>query len=182
MALNQFSYLSYDEYVKRLGLRYTIRTDNNTSADIEIDASLNATDDDNVFRGNNILQQESLPQSVNWVAKNAVTPVKNQFSCGSCWSFSAVNYIFIFSRLILDKFIIYSIFKIGVVESLYAIKYNTFKRFSEQNLIDCTYNVRGDRSGLTNYGCNGGWPERAFEYIQTYGVLEEGNYQYRARV
>ncbi len=72
--------------------------------------------------------------------------------------------------------------KIGVVESLYAIKYNTFKRFSEQNLIDCTYNVKSDRSGLTNYGCNGGWPERAFEYIQSSGVVEEGNYQYRARV
>ena len=72
--------------------------------------------------------------------------------------------------------------KIGVVESLYAIKNKYFKRFSEQNLIDCTYMVPNSNTGRANQGCNGGWPDTALDYVKNHGVVEESYYPYKQRV
>ena len=58
---------------------------------------------------------------------------------------------------------------------LYTLKYNTQRRLSEQELIDCT-------NGYGNFACNGGYPSKGLAYIQNYGIVDEYNYPYRASV
>lgn len=53
--------------------------------------------------------------SKNWVDDGAVTPVKDQGQCGSCWSFSAT----------------------GGLEGAYAVAGNTLTSFSEEQLVEC---------------------------------------------
>ena len=89
--INQFSYLSHDEFVKtRLSMTLDInQTQNGLLSYPELDEV-----DDTQSQGLSSLEgSDDLPDTVNWIAKNAVSPVKNQYSCGSCWSFSAVSLI-----------------------------------------------------------------------------------------
>lgn len=98
-----------------------------------------------------IMDLESLPTSVDWRQKNAVTDVKTQGSCGSCWSFSTT----------------------GALEGIYAISNGNLVSFSEQQLVDCDYGIR------KNHGCNGGLMDDAFSFISSNGGLcSEENYPY----
>ena len=69
--------------------------------------------------------------------------VKDQGSCGSCWTFSTV----------------------GALEAAHAIKRKEMILFSEQQLVDCAQNFK-------NMGCDGGLPSQAFEYIKYNGGLD----------
>jgi C1A family cysteine protease len=86
-----------------------------------------------------------LPSSVDWSMKNAVTPVKDQGQCGSCWSFSTT----------------------GALEGAYAIKTGNLASFSEQQLVDCDTLGNGGR----DHGCNGGLMDNAFNWISKNGGL-----------
>jgi hypothetical protein len=95
----------------------------------------------------------AVPKSVDWVAAGAVTPVKDQGQCGSCWSFSTT----------------------GAVEGAYFVKYRTLVSFSEQQLVDCDTLANGGR----DHGCNGGLMDNAFTWIKKNGGLcSEQDYPY----
>ena len=58
---------------------------------------------------------------------------------------------------------------IASVEGNYNIKYGNSPNFSEQELVDCN---------STNYDCNGGFPERALDYMRQYGIAYGSEYPY----
>ncbi|KAJ1261187.1 hypothetical protein BS78_09G008500 [Paspalum vaginatum] len=84
---------------------------------------------------------DELPKEVDWRKKGAVTEVKNQGQCGSCWAFSTV----------------------AAVEGINAIVTGNLTSLSEQELIDCSTDG--------NNGCNGGVMDYAFSYIASSGGL-----------
>ncbi|XP_047178053.1 vignain-like [Vigna umbellata] len=94
---------------------------------------------------------DKVPSSVDWRKKGAVTDVKDQGKCGSCWAFSTVV----------------------AVEGINQIKTNKLVSLSEQELIDC--------DTKENQGCNGGLMESAFDFIKRHGITKESNYPYEER-
>ena len=94
-------------------------------------------------------QNSKVPDSIDWRTQNAVTPVKDQGQCGSCWSFSAT----------------------GAMEGAWAISTSKLVSLSEEQLVECS------RSN-GNLGCKGGLMDNAFQYAIDHGMCSEQSYPY----
>ncbi|KAL9245580.1 hypothetical protein vseg_019215 [Gypsophila vaccaria] len=106
------------------------------------------------------LPTDDLPQDFDWRDKGAVTPVKDQGSCGSCWSFSTT----------------------GALEGAHFLATGELVSLSEQQLVDCDHQCDPNEYNSCDAGCNGGLMNNAFEYIlKAGGVERELDYPYTGR-
>jgi cathepsin L len=121
-------------------------------------ADLTSSEFVSIYNGMNVTRQPvyraGKPTDVNvdWRTKGAVTGVKDQGQCGSCWSFSAT----------------------GSIQAAHFFKNGALVSLSEQNLVDCS-------TAQGNQGCNGGLMDSAFQYvIDNHGIDTEQSYPYTA--
>jgi len=100
-------------------------------------------------------KKRELPSSRDW-SNDAQFPIKNQGSCGSCWTFSAI----------------------GAITANCGIHRNKWYDFSEQDVVDCA-NVKAGYFDCN--GCGGGWMSWAIQYIiDKEGAVLTNNYPYKA--
>lgn len=98
---------------------------------------------------------KALPTAVDWRTKNAVTPVKDQGSCGSCWAFSAT----------------------ASIESQLILQASKTLILSPQDVVSCTPNPQ--HCGGTG-GCAGATPELAFAWAKA-GIALDSTVPYTAK-
>jgi hypothetical protein len=136
MGMNEFGHLTWREF-KKMYVGTGLRPDLATS---DILRDVHQVPEN---------YQTNKSGSVDWAKKGAVTAIKNQGQCGSCWAFSTT----------------------GSLEGAYFLKTGTLTSFSEQNLVDCDTKV--------DQGCNGGLMDDAFDFIHTNkGLCTEASYPY----
>jgi cathepsin L len=100
-----------------------------------------------------VYSTKDLPESVDWREKGAISKVKNQGQCGSCWAFATTE----------------------MIESYAQISSQDMVELSTQQVTSCTPNpVNCGGTG----GCRGSIAQLGFNYIQLFGHTTEESWPY----
>jgi C1A family cysteine protease len=138
LSLNHMADMEREERMALMGLVEGRTVEQDTTGDFSVHAAPESGTRD-------------LPDFVDWRQKGAVTDVKDQGTCGSCWSFGTT----------------------GTLEGSLFIKTGQLIRLSQQELMDCSWN-------FGNNACGGGEAWRAYKWIMQRGGLSSaasyGNY------
>merc|ERR1711893_567190 len=108
-----------------------------------------------VSRGlpNGKADMSQLPESVDWRDKGAITGVKDQRYCGSCWAFAAA----------------------AQLESYAFLMNGTLMDLSAEHITACTPNPLNCGG---NGGCTGAIEVLAYNYVQLFGLTSDSDYPY----
>jgi len=129
---NQFSHMTFEEWKDYVRLGLGMPQPDEPASFIH-EAPTNVT---------------ALPTSIDWTTKGAVTGVKDQGNCGSCWSFSAT----------------------GALEGAHFLKYSKLNSYSEQHLVSCDTVDSGCNGGLMDNAFS--WVKK------NGGICSEADYPY----
>jgi cathepsin L len=133
-GINQFTDLTLEQYREAAGLGWKPAPTEGTMP----------------LLSHHVHNGEELADSVDWTTQGAVTPIKDQGQCGSCWAFGTT----------------------GGIEGSWQIATGSLKSLSEQQLVDC--------SKFPNMGCSGGNPSIAVSFETKHTVCSESSYPYTA--
>lgn len=97
--------------------------------------------------------RDAAPAKLDWTeTSGAVSPVKDQAQCGSCWAFSATE---------------------GIESGVFQSTGSASPELSPQQIVSCD---------KTDAGCNGGDLPTAFDYVESAGGLDtEEDYPYTSQ-
>lgn len=133
--INHFSDLTREEIENRMGFR----------------SPLGYYKDNCSIVTDNDVTTKNAPKAIDWQAKGAVTPIRDQGNCGSCFAFSTI----------------------GNIEGQYFIKQKELLSLSVQEIVDCSEENTGCDGGFMAAAMT--------DLIKLGGLESESNYPYEAK-